>query len=226
MSHTVVRTRSSSPRRRSTAIGLIVVVTVILCALAFQSSSVLGPSFARGLGDGLRGGGATSTDGADVTRADGLLPDHVTVFDTHYPGVTNLDPGLLEALRKAATAAQGHASPGSTNSGRGTNLYVNSGWRSARYQDQLLQEAIVTYGSEREAARWVATPTTSPHVSGEAVDLGPFAATAWLAEHGARFGLCQIYRNEPWHYELRPDARDDGCPVMYDDPTRDPRMQR
>ena len=32
------------------------------------------------------------------------------------------------------------------------------------------------------------------------------AATAWLSEHGAAYGLCQIYGNEPWHYELRPDA--------------------
>ena len=62
------------------------------------------------------------------------------------------------------------------------------------------------YGSEAEAARWVATPDTSAHVSGDAVDIGPSAAAAWLSEHGAAYGLCQIYGNEPWHYELRPDA--------------------
>ena len=38
--------------------------------------------------------------------------------------------------------------------------------------------------------------------------------------------LCQIYSNEPWHYELRPEAIDYGCPTMYADPTHDPRMQR
>ena len=43
-------------------------------------------------------------------------------------------------------------------------------------------------------------------MSGDAVDIGPFDATAWLSEHGAHYGLCQIYRNEPWHYELRPEA--------------------
>ena len=77
-----------------------------------------------------------------------------------------------------------------------------------------------------EAARWVATPETSAHVSGDAVDIGPLDATAWLSEHGAGYGLCQIYGNEPWHYELRPDAVDDGCPAMYADPTQDPRMQQ
>jgi hypothetical protein len=62
-------------------------------------------------------------------------------------------------------------------------------------------------------------------VSGDAVDIGPLDATAWLSEHGAKYGLCQIYRNEPWHYELRPEAIGHGCPPMYADPTRDPRMQ-
>jgi len=42
----------------------------------------------------------------------------------------------------------------------------------------------------------------------------------------AKYGLCQTYRNEPWHYELRPEAADHGCPAMYADPTGDPRMQQ
>ena len=71
----------------------------------------------------------------------------------------------------------------------------------------------------------MATGETSPHVSGDAVDIGPPSAAAWLSEHGAAHGLCQIYSNEPWHYELRPEAVDDGCPTMYADPTEDPRMQ-
>jgi LAS superfamily LD-carboxypeptidase LdcB len=105
------------------------------------------------------------------------------------------------------------------------DFVVDSGWRSAKYQEQLLQDAVSKYGSEREAARWVATPDTSAHVSGDAVDLGSDAA-AWLSEHGARYGLCQIYGNEPWHYELRPEAIHRGCPAMYADPTHDPRMRQ
>ena len=65
-------------------------------------------------------------------------------------------------------------------------------------------------------------PNTSAHVSGDAVDIGPSGAAAWLSEHG----LCQIYGNEPWHYELRPEASDQGCPPMHADPTQDPRMQQ
>jgi D-alanyl-D-alanine carboxypeptidase len=149
-------------------------------------------------------------------EADGLVPEGTTVFDDGVPGVAKLDPALLGALRQAATdAARG-----------GVEFVVDSGWRSAAYQAQLLREAVSTYGSEREAVRWVAAPSTSPHVSGNAVDIGPFAATTWLSRYGAKYGLCQIYHNEPWHYELRPEAVGHGCPPMYADPTQDPRMQQ
>ncbi len=149
-------------------------------------------------------------------EADGAVPDDVTVFDDAIPAVANLDPALLKALRQAATAAGDD----------GVAFYVTSGWRSPAYQNQLLGKAVAEYGSEEEAARWVATAATSPHVSGDAVDIGHSDATAWLSEHGAEYGLCQIYRNEPWHYELRPEAIDRGCPHMYADPTQDPRMQQ
>ncbi|MFI5695354.1 M15 family metallopeptidase [Kribbella sp. NPDC051586] len=146
------------------------------------------------------------------SKDDGAVPAGVTVFDDEYPAVANLDPALLGALRKAATDALDD----------GVTFYVNSGWRSPAYQNELLGDAVLKYGSEEEAARWVATPETSRHVRGEAVDIGHSDAKAWLSEHGAAYGLCQIYRNEPWHYELRPD----GCPQMYADPTHDPRLQR
>jgi hypothetical protein len=154
-------------------------------------------------------------DGA-VGEADGVVPDGVTVFDDEFPAVSELDPALLKALRRAAKDA----------ARRGITFYVNSGWRSPAYQDQLLREAIAEYGSEKEAARWVATADTSLHVSGDAVDIGKPDAAAWLSKHGADYGLCQIYRNEPWHFELRPGATDSGCPRMYADPTHDPRMQK
>lgn len=149
-------------------------------------------------------------------EADGAVPGGTTVFAEGVPAVANLDPALLGALRQAAKAA----------ADEGVEFFVNGGWRSPEYQKRLRREAVSKYGSEEEAARWVATPGTSAHVSGNAVDIGPFDATAWLSEHGARYGLCQIYRNEPWHYELRPEAIDHGCPPMYPDPAHDPRMQQ
>lgn len=149
-------------------------------------------------------------------EADGVVPDGTTVFDGEIPGVARLNPALLSALRRAATAARND----------GVTIYVTSGWRSPTYQEQLLHEAISQYGSAQEAARWVGTPTASAHVSGDAVDVGPADATAWLAKYGAAYGLCRIYGNEPWHYELRTDAIGHGCPSVYADPTRDPRMQQ
>jgi LAS superfamily LD-carboxypeptidase LdcB len=148
-------------------------------------------------------------------EAGGAVPHGTTVFDDEVPGVANLDRALLRALRRAATDAAAD----------GLELVVNSGWRSAAYEDQLRREAVARYGSEAEAARWVATGTTSPHVSGDPVDIGPADATAWLSAHGAAYGLCRIYGNEPWHYELRPGAIAHGCPAMYADAAQDPRLQ-
>ena len=172
-----------------------------------------------------RRGAPGGADGAVVVRSeqrgalgeeDGAVPDGVTVFDDEIPAVAKLDPVLLGALRQATTDAAGDE----------VEIFVESGWRSPEYQERLLREAVSKYGSQEEAARWVATPNTSAHVSGDAVDIDPFDATAWLSEHGAEYGLCQIYSNEPWHYELRPEAVDHGCPPMYADPTDDPRMQQ
>jgi LAS superfamily LD-carboxypeptidase LdcB len=148
--------------------------------------------------------------------ADGQVADGVTVFDDQYPAVSRLAPKLLAALRRAATDAARDD----------VRVYVDSGWRSPAYQEQLFRQAVEKYGSTQAAARWVAPPGRSAHEAGRAVDLGPSSATTWLSAHGASYGLCQIYANEPWHYELRPAAATQGCPAMYADPTQDPRTQR
>jgi D-alanyl-D-alanine carboxypeptidase len=195
-----------------------VLVSLATLGVAIAAFVVQRPLAAASALSGLsaEGGLSTSRQTAPDER-DGVIPDGVaaSVFDEEIPAVGKLDLDLLDALRRAASDAEVD----------GVGLRVNSGWRSPRYQQQLLQDAVVKYGSQEEAARWVATPQTSAHVKGEAVDIGPPDAAAWLSEHGAAYGLCQTYRNEPWHYELRPDAVDDRCPRMYADTARDPRMQ-
>jgi D-alanyl-D-alanine carboxypeptidase len=210
--------RTAAPRTRSTRLAAIVVVgAAIAAALGYQSLAVSSSSATSPIAaeprphDSLHG----DRHGA-LGEADGVVPDGVTVFDDGIPAVANLDPDLLGALRQAARDAAGDE----------VELFVDSGWRSPEYQERLLREAVSKYGSEAEAARWVATADTSAHVSGDAVDIGHADATAWLSEHGAEYGLCQTYSNEPWHYELRPEAIDHGCPPMYADPTHDPRMQQ
>ncbi|MEP6917226.1 MAG: M15 family metallopeptidase [Acidobacteriota bacterium] len=149
-------------------------------------------------------------------EAAGAVGRGLTVFDEASPAVTRLDPELLGALRQAAREAAKYR----------VEIVVNSGWRSQDYQEQLLRQAVSKYGSEENAARWVAPAGTSSHVSGHAADIGPSRATAWLSRHGAAYRLCQIYGNEPWHFELRPKAIDDGCPSMYADARHDPRMHQ
>jgi hypothetical protein len=233
MSQTAAARTSTRRNLRPTAVGLVVVTAAIIGTLAYRSASSSAPSIgeppssgarravpqstslsAPSVSEVLRGdrGGAPPEDDGAVTEEDGVLPDGVTVFDDEYPGLANLDADLLRALHEAATDA----------AEEGIELYVTSGWRSAQYQDALLREAVSRYGSAKEAARWVATADTSTHVSGDAIDIGSIDATAWLSEHGAHYGLCQIYRNETWHYELRPQAIDRGCPPMYADPAHGP----
>lgn len=158
--------------------------------------------------------GAPPLPESGVTAADGAVDEGTTIFDDGLPAVAHLESDLRDALRRAAADAGAD----------GVTFSVNSGWRSPQYQERLLSDAVAQYGSAEEAARWVATPTTSPHVRGEAIDMGQ-DASAWLSANGAAYGLCQIYANEPWHYELRRDAIDGGCPAMYPDPTFDPRMR-
>jgi zinc D-Ala-D-Ala carboxypeptidase len=197
--------------------GLLVVIAAIGAALGYEllaSSSSTAASSTDVLRSEHRG--LRREHRGALGEADGAVPDGATVFDAEIPGIANLDPALLGVLRQAATDAEDD----------GVEFLVDSGWRSPEYQNRLLREAVSEYGSEEEAARWVATAETSAHVSGNAVDIGPSDATAWLSEHGAEYGLCQIYSNEPWHYELRPEAIDHGCPPTYADPTHDPRMQQ
>jgi hypothetical protein len=195
--------------RRIRAAGLLAVVAAMASTLVYQSLASSSSTAASPVD--VRSGGHRGARG----EADGAIPHGTSVFDDGVPGVANLDPALLGALRDAAVAAMSD----------GVMLVVDSGWRSPAYQAHLLRDAVSEYGSEEEAARWVATPTTSAHVSGDAVDIGPRDAAAWLSDRGATYGLCPTYGNEPWHYELRPEAVDRGCPPVYADPTHDPRMQ-
>ena len=207
--------------RRRRAAGVLVATVAIAAAvgadsLVSSSSTVLSPPTASSPSSAAPVDRSRDEQHHALGEAVGSVPDGTTVFDDGVPGVANLDPALLGALRRAATDATGD----------GVDLFVDSGWRSPEYQERLLRQAVSKYGSEAEASRWVASPETSAHVSGDAVDIGPSRAAAWLSEHGAAYGLCRIYGNEPWHYELRPEAAANGCPPTYADPTRDPRMQQ
>lgn len=137
--------------------------------------------------------------------AEGGLPDgqRLSPFDLSSPAVNRLDPALLGAVQRAADSA----------AAAGITLGLTSGWRSPEFQQHLFDDAVVRYGSADIAGQYVASPQVSKHVTGKAVDVGPTAADDWLIRNGSAFGLCQIYANEIWHFELASDYGD-ICPPL------------
>jgi zinc D-Ala-D-Ala carboxypeptidase len=111
------------------------------------------------------------------------------------PSATGLRPGLVRALAKARAAAKR----------AGLTLVINSGYRSFSRQSRMYAAAVRQYGSGRAARKWVLPAQESTHVRGLAADIGTPATAAWLNRHGATFGLCRAYGDEPWHFEYRPD---------------------
>ncbi|GEE02176.1 D-alanyl-D-alanine carboxypeptidase [Gordonia spumicola] len=157
----------------------------------------------------LIGGVACRADGliprpfSDASES-GELPDGGVSVDSTSPAVTRLRPELLRAVRAAAVDALADD----------LDIRITSGWRSRSFQQTLFDDAVRTYGSEREAARYVAAPGVSKHVTGEAVDVGPTDAADWMSRNGSRYDLCQVFANELWHYELVPGG---DCPDLLPD---------
>ena len=81
---------------------------------------------------------------------------------------------------------------------------------------RLFDDAVGKYGSVDIARQFVASPDVSKHVVGQAVDVAPVDADNWLIRNGAQFGLCQIYANEFWHFELAVDQQG-NCPLLRPD---------
>ncbi|WP_169164240.1 M15 family metallopeptidase [Cellulomonas taurus] len=183
-----------------------------LATLALTATVVLGLTAcaATEAAPGLRA--SSDSDPSPVTAElsieDGRLPDGdpVSPFDVDLPAIARLDPALLAATQAAATEAKSD----------GVEMVVTSGWRSARFQQSLVDDAVQKYGSSEEAARWVKSPEESSHVSGKAVDIGYTDAASWMMQHGPDYGLCQTYTNEMWHFEL---ATEPGgtCPEQQTD---------
>ncbi|ANP74558.1 M15 family metallopeptidase [Cryobacterium arcticum] len=144
-----------------------------------------------------------SADPHVMGAADGLIEEGeaVSPFADDLPAIANLDPDLRAAMQNAARDAIADD----------IDFVVTSGWRSAAYQQSLLDAAVIEYGSLEAAGQFVLSPEQSRHVTGEAVDIGRTDADSWLSQHGADYGLCQIYANEMWHFELATEPGGD-CP--------------
>ena len=84
-------------------------------------------------------------------ETDGAVTEGVRVFDDDIPAIAKLDPPLLRALREAAMDAARDW----------VESFLDSGWRSPKYQERLLRQAVKKDGSDKKA-----TVDTSFHVSG------------------------------------------------------------
>jgi D-alanyl-D-alanine carboxypeptidase len=190
----------SAGRRRRNALRRIAAAAVVLFALALAWTRI-GDDRAPRAGTAA---GSREVDSGKLGSQDGYVPVGASLSPfSDEPAVARLDPVLRDALRQAATDAGAD----------GITLRVNGGWRSAQYQRALLRRAVETYGSIEAARQFALPPAESKHVTGEAVDVGPTDADDWLSQHGNEYGLCQIYANEPWHFELA-TAPSGACPPM------------
>jgi D-alanyl-D-alanine carboxypeptidase len=117
---------------------------------------------------------------------------------------TGLQPGLVDAFRRAQASA----------ADAGHDLTITSGFRTAEEQVAMLEVEVAERGSLEEALWWVFPPDRSMHVQGLAIDVGDGDAADWLADQGARFGLCRTLSWEWWHFEWRQRWETTGaCPA-------------
>ena len=111
-------------------------------------------------------------------------------------------PGRRVRRAQAAAADAGH------------QLTITSGFRTAEEQAAMFDAEVAKRGSLAEAQRWVFPPDKSMHVQGLAIDVGDGPAADWLADEGARFGLCHTLAWEWWHFEWRERWEETGaCPA-------------
>ena len=187
---------------------IITTLAAIALAATIAGCTSAGPGPAAGQGAaGTLGSVPPVTTAAELGPDDGYIPVGETVSLTDdVPAVTKLDQQLRDALDRAAEDA----------ADRDVTFTLTDGWRSERYQQYLFDQAVTKYGSEEEASKWVKRGDQSKHVRGEAVDIATADAMDWLTRFGAEYGLCQVYANESWHFELLGDGSGE-CPAQLAD---------
>lgn len=199
-------TSNPSERRRQWTAAVVVAILAVLAMVLVAQQMLAAPS----------SGEASTKSGQERTNSAGmktpvtlenpsaLRETRVDPHNTDHPAVKYLNPALLKAVQRAKAAAKADGIE---------DFWLTSGWRTAGYQQELLDSAIRKHGSEEAARKWVRTPENSEHVHGAAADIGPTAASYWMDRHASEFGLCRTYANEVWHYELK-DPKASACPAM------------
>lgn len=197
---------TSTADKRRQRIGAVVVLILALVATLFVAQRIM--SAPSGEANASSSQGVVNSAGVVTPTAlddPSVLRDtRVDPHNTDHPAVKYMNPQLRKAVQKAKAAAKEEGI---------ANFWLTSGWRTASYQQELLNSAVKKRGSESAARKWVKSPRDSEHVHGDAADIGPTAAAYWMDQNAGRFGLCRTYANEVWHYELNPSGSRE-CPAM------------
>lgn len=127
-------------------------------------------------------------DSADVMASQATLDSHAPTGGDDFEGLTPQMRTIVDRARSQAASAE-------------VDLLVVSAYRSRAEQQRIWEYSVGKYGSEQAAIRWVLPPDLSAHVTGEAIDVIPRRAAAWLEQRSAALGLCRRYANEWWHFE-------------------------
>ncbi|KAM9866920.1 hypothetical protein ACIFOC_00241 [Leucobacter aridicollis] len=193
-------------RRRAVAIGAAVIVAtaIAVAVVATLMTPVTNiPGIARAADSAPSGAPSAPADG-ETGAID--ITEPISPFDEEHPAVSRLNPDLRAAIQAAAADAEAD----------GIQIELTSGWRSADYQAGLLNDAIADYGSEEAAREFVSTPEASKHVTGDAVDVARVDPALWIEQYGNAYGLCRVFANESWHFELATSPGGE-CPPMLAD---------
>jgi LAS superfamily LD-carboxypeptidase LdcB len=118
-----------------------------------------------------------------------------------FSGMTRSTQSAFLAAQKAAQAA-------------GQAFVLNSGYRSAAYQQRIFDCWVKQLGSAQAARKYALPPDQSAHVQGYAMDIAPPSAAAWLQATNGQFGLCRRYEDETWHFEYQSYYKTKGCPAL------------
>jgi hypothetical protein len=123
------------------------------------------------------------------TGYSGGKPFTITVIEVDGYPVERETANHYVAMQRAAQAA-------------GIGLRINSGFRTMAKQ-QYLYNCYRNCTSGCESCNLAATPGTSNHQSGKALDLNTSAAgvMSWLNANAARFGFKRTVAEEAWHWE-------------------------
>lgn len=212
----LMKRRKKSQKSLRFAALLLITGIVVLCATAFFTAQ-RGVLFPANLPFGLGSRQADTSLGWNLVlvNQDHPIPKNVHIDLTELSNGEKVDSRIYPELQAMFDDARAN----------GLALFVREGYRTAKEQQQIMDERISQYQAQgytkseakKLAREYVAVPGTSEHQLGLSVDINADttkcssdAVYNWLAENAWKYGFIKRYpadkiditgiSNEPWHY--------------------------